>query len=93
VPGHGDDPLGSQPLGGQHATKSDSAVAHHHNGPAGGNLGRDGGVVARGHHVGQGEQVPLEGVVRLSGERHFDQGGLGKGHAHCLALAAVDLHP
>ena len=53
---HRDDPLGAHLGGGEHAAQADRAVADHDGGAARLHAGRDGGVPAGGHHVGQGQQ-------------------------------------
>jgi hypothetical protein len=46
-----DDLLRAEPLGGNHAAETDSTVADDSDSLAGRHLGRDGGVMARAHHV------------------------------------------
>ena len=62
-----DDLLGAEPLGGDHAAQADGAVADDGHGLARADLGGDGRVVARPHHVGEGEQRRHQRVVSPTG--------------------------
>ena len=95
VPGLGraaehDDPLGAEHPGGQDAGQADRAVTDDRDRVSGLDPGADGGVVAGGHHVGQGEQRGhrLVGEVRAL---DLDQGAVGLRDADELGLAAVTL--
>ena len=69
VAAEGDDPLGAEPLGGEHGREADGAVADDRDGAAGLDLRADGGVMAGGHHVGERQQRAqhLVGVARCRG--------------------------
>jgi hypothetical protein len=73
--------------------RPDGAVADHDHGPAGTGLGREGGVVAGGHNVGEGQQAGAEGVVGIGDARDLDEGGVGERDPDGLALTAVDRVP
>ena len=106
VAGHGDDPLGAQLLGGEHAEQPDRAVADDGDGLARAGLGGDGGEPAGAEHVGGGQQrrdqvgVGLPGVATrvpsASGMRAYSAWvpiapiGLGV-HAAGLVAGPADL--
>ena len=84
-----DDLLGAEPLRGDHAAEADGAVADDGDRLAGRDPGRDGGVVAGSHHVGQRQQRGHERVVLA--DRQRDEGAVCLRDAHGFALAAVDV--
>lgn len=88
VAAHEDDALGPQTLGGDHRTQADRAVPDDQHRVPWADAGRDGTVVARGHHVRQGQQGGQQ--RRVGGDGQLDQGAVGVRDAHRLALAAVD---
>src|SRR5919106_6753877 len=71
VAAHDDDLLGAEPLGGDDAAESDSAVADDSDAVAGPDLGDDGGVVAGAHHVGERHQGRHQRLVLA--DRQDDQ--------------------
>ena len=84
-----DDPLGAEPLRGDHAAQPDGAVADDGDGLAGTDLRGECGVVAGAHHVGEREQRRHQRVVRA--DRQHDQRAVCLRDAHGFALAAVDV--
>ena len=83
-----DDPVGVQAPRPDHAAQADGAVADDCHRLAGANLGGEGGVVARRHHVRKRQKRRHQRVVPVDGEDH--QRPIGLGHAHRLTLAAAD---
>jgi len=86
APGHSDDPLGAEPLSGQHRAQADGAITDHGNRTAGADLGADCGVVAGAHDVGQRQQRGDLSRVRA---RRGDERAVGQRNPHPLALTPV----
>jgi hypothetical protein len=84
-----DDSLGAETLRRDHSAQADGAVAHHGDGLARLDLGRESGMMAGAHHVGEREQGGHERVVLA--HREHDQGAVRLRNAHRLALAAFDV--
>ena len=84
-----DDPLGAEPLRCDHAAEADGAVPDDGRRPARRNPRVQSCVVARAHHVGEGEQRRHQRVVLV--DRKSDERAVGLRDAHGLALAAVDV--
>ena len=87
VRGEGDHPVRAQADGGEHRAQPDRAVADHRDRAARPDPGRDGGVVAGAHHVGEGQQGGDQRGVRQAGGRA--EGAVGQRDPHVLALGAV----
>lgn len=85
---HEHDPLGAEPLGGDHPAQADRAVPDHEHRVAAADTGGDRPVVAGGHHVRQREERRQQRGV--GGHRQLDQGAVRIRHADGLALPAVD---
>jgi hypothetical protein len=89
VPAHEDDPLGAEPLRGQHRGQADRTVADHRDGGARVDTGGGGCVVAGAEHVGQGEQGRQQHGVLADVD--LDQGALGLRNPDSLALSTVEV--
>ncbi len=83
-----DDPLGAEPLRGDHAAQADGAVADDRHGLAGPDLGGERRVVARRHHVREREQRRHQRIVLV--DRKRDERSVSLRHAHGFALTPVD---
>jgi hypothetical protein len=88
VPAEQDDPLGAEPLRGDDAAESDSAVAYDSDGLAAADLRRARRVMAGAHHVREGEQRRHQFVVL--GDRQHDERAVCLRDANRFALASVD---
>ena len=82
------DPLGAEPLGGDHRAQADRAVPDDQHRIPAADAGGDGAVVAGGHHVGQRQQRRQQRGV--GGHRQLHQGAVGVRDADGFALPAVD---
>jgi hypothetical protein len=89
VPAHEDDPLGPEPLGGQHGGETDGAVADDRDGRAWADPAHHGGVVAGEEDVRQREQRRQQ--VAVLTDAGLDQGAVGQRDAHRLGLPAADV--
>ena len=87
MPAQDDDPLGAEAAGGDDAAEAHGAVADDGDRPAGPDLGGEGCVMTRRHHVGEREQRRHQRV--LLADRQQQERAICLGDADRLALAAV----
>ena len=84
----GDDPLGAEALGGEHAGEADGPVADDRDGLAGLDVRAHSGVVAGSHHVRERQQG-TQHRIGVAGTRDRNERTVGQRDADRLALAAV----
>ena len=84
-----DDPLGAEPLGGDHAAESDGPVADHRHRLARFDAGDHRRVVTGAEHVGQGQEGGHQRLVRIARQRV--QGPVCLGNPQRLGLGAAGL--
>src|SRR5262245_4037142 len=87
MPAHRDDTLSTELGSSQHSGQAHRAVADHHDGAAGPDVGAHGGVPTGTHDVGQREDARYDVVARVFGSG--EKSAIGVLYADQLCLAAV----
>ena len=91
MPGHGDEPLRPQLLGGHDGERADGPVTDNCHGLAGSGLGRHGAEPAGAQHVGRGPQRRHQILGRQLGGG--DQGAVGKRDPQVFGLGTTGTGP
>src|SRR5947209_3873366 len=84
-----DDLLGAEPLGGDDPAQPDCAVADYSRGLPWADFRSQSGMVARSHHVLQGEKRRHQRVVNT--DRQDDERSVRLRDTHRLSLSSVDI--